>query len=353
MTTTRQTPLTGTDAAGAPQQQERASRLATSYLGLALSGPVIASAGPRTRTVESLRALEQAGIAAVVLPSLFEEEVIAEEEAVNESLERGADFAEFSEMMVDLPLPDLGPARRVRLVEEAKAALSIPVIASVNATHTGSWTRYATMMADAGADAIELNLYGVAADPSRSAAEVERGYLEVIEQVRAAVAVPLAVKLSPFFSSFAHFAAAAVQAGADGLVVFNRFYAPDIDLDTLELTPKVDLSSPGNLRMPLRWLGILRSQMPAADLAATSGVHSGEEVLKALLVGANVACTTAALITHGPDVVTGWLDEIDAWLVQNDYTGVDQLRGSLSAAASGDPAAYERAQYMKIVTSNG
>lgn len=329
----------------------RASRLATSYLGLPLSGPVIASAGPRTRTVESMRALEQAGAAAVVLPSLFEEEVIAEEEAINEAFERGADFAEFSEMMPDIEMPDLGPERHVRLVEQAKAALHIPVIASVNATHTGSWSRYATMMAEAGADAIELNLYAVAADPARTAAQVERGYLEVIEQVRAAVSVPLTVKLSPFYSSFANFAAAAVEAGADGLVVFNRFYAPDIDLETLSLTPKVDLSGPGNLRLPLRWLGILRSQLPAGtSLAATSGVHGGADVLKALLVGASVACTTAAVIKGGPAVITTWLEQVDTWLREHDYAGVDQLRGSLSASATDDPGAYERSQYVQIVT---
>lgn len=328
----------------------RAERLATTYLGLPLTGPVIASAGPRTRTVESMLALQQAGVAAVVLPSLFEEEVIAEEEAINEAYDRGADFAEFSEILPEVEMPDLGPERHVRLVEEAKAALDIPVIASVNATHTGSWSRYATMMADAGADAVELNLYGVAADPTLTAAQVERGYLDVVEQVKAAIDVPLAVKLSPYFTSFAHFAAAAVDSGADGLVVFNRFYAPDIDLGTLELAPKVDLSRPGSLRLPLRWIGVLRSQLPAAtSLAATSGVYSGAEVLKALLVGATVACTTAAVITRGPEVVAGWLDEIDGWLVDNDYTGVDQLRGSLSASRSGDAGAFERAQYMKIV----
>ncbi|MDO5697792.1 MAG: dihydroorotate dehydrogenase-like protein [Dermatophilus congolensis] len=333
------------------EQSTRASRLATTYLGLPLTGPVIASAGPRTRTVESMLALEKAGAAAVVLPSLFEEEVIAEEEAIADAFDRGADFAEFSEMMPDIPMPDLGPERHVRLVEQAKAALTIPVIASVNATHTGSWSRYATMMADAGADAIELNLYAVAADPTKSAAEVENDYLSVIEQVRAAVSVPLAVKLSPFFTSFAHFAARAVDSGANGLVVFNRFYAPDLDIETLSLEPKVDLSGPGALRMPLRWLGILRSQLPqSTSLAATSGVHSGADVIKALLVGASVACTTAAVVKNGPGVVSEWLDEIDGWLVAREYDGIDQLRGSLSATASGDPATFERSQYIKIVS---
>ena len=330
----------------------RAERLATEYLGLQLSGPVIASAGPRTRTVESMQALERAGVSAVVLPSLFEEEVVAEEEAFNDAFDAGGDLgAEADGMFPEMDMPDLGPDRHVRLVEDAKAALSIPVIASVNATHPGSWSRYATMMADAGADAIELNLYTVAADPSRGSAEVERTYLEVIEQVRAAVQVPLAVKLSPYFTSFAHFAAAAVEAGSDGLVLFNRFYAPDIDLDTLGLVPTVDLSRSGDLRIALRWLGILRSQLPRVSLAATGGVHSADDVLKSLLVGANVACTTAAVIEKGPGVVAQWLSAVDEWVVANEYTGVTQLRGSIAAGATDNPGAYERSQYISIVGS--
>jgi dihydroorotate dehydrogenase (fumarate) len=329
----------------------RKPTLATSYLGLSLSGPVIASAGPLTGHVASLQALERAGAAAVVLPSLFEEEIIAEEVALERAFAAGEDFyPEFSGMLPEVELPDLGPERHVRLVAEAKAALTIPVIASVNAAHPGSWSRYASMMADAGADAIELNVYAVAADPSMTAADVESVYLDVIREVRASVAVPLTVKLSPFFSSFAHFAGEVVGAGADGLVLFNRFYAPDIDLDELRLTPTVELSSPGDQRLPLRWLGILRSQLgPDVSLACTSGVHSADGVLKALLVGANVACTTAAVLHHGPERITSWLTRVEHWMAEREYDGVDQLRGSMSAAATSDPSAYERSQYVKIV----
>lgn len=340
-----------THDSAAPQALTRKPTLATSYLGLPLTGPVIASAGPLTGQVASLQALERAGAAAVVLPSLFEEEIIAEEVAFERAFTAGEDFdPEFSGMLPELDLPDLGPERHIRLVAEAKAALTIPVIASVNAAHPGSWSRYAAMMADAGADAIELNVYAVAADPSMTAADVEAVYLDVIREVRASIDVPLTVKLSPFFSAFAHFAGAVVDAGADGLVLFNRFYAPDIDLDELRLTPTVELSSPGDQRLPLRWIGILRSQLdPEVSLACTSGVHSAGGVLKSLLVGANVACTTAAVLHHGPERITSWLTRVERWMAEREYTGVDQLRGSMSAAATSDPSAYERSQYVRIV----
>ena len=207
------------------------------------------------------------------------------------------------------------------------------------------------MMVEAGADAIELNLYAVAADPTQTAADVEARYLDVVREVRESVDVPLAVKLSPFFSSFSHFAEQVVEAGADGLVLFNRFYAPDLDLETLEVKPKVSLSAPAELRMPLRWLGILRSQLSGTSLAATSGVHSAADVLKALLVGADVACTTSAVLRGGPDVVRHMLDGVQEWMAEREYTGVDQLRGSVSAGSVDDPSAFERSQYIEVITS--
>ncbi len=326
--------------------------MATRYLGLELSGPVIASAGPLTGRIDELMRLEEAGAAAVVLPSLFEEEVIAEEMAFFEAHEQGAGMdAEFSSMMPEVDMRDLGPERHVRLLEEAKSRLDIPVIASVNAVHTGSWKRYTTMMVEAGADAIELNLYAVAANPGEDAADVEARYLDVVREVRESVGIPLAVKLSPFFSSFSHFARQVADNGADGLVLFNRFYAPDLDLDTLEVKPKVALSSSAELRMPLRWLGILRTQLPNTALAATSGVHTAGDVIKALLVGADVACTTSAVVRGGAQVVRTMLDGVEAWMAEREYTGVDQLRGSVSAAAAGDQSAFERSQYISVITS--
>ncbi len=329
--------------------------LSTRYLGLPLSGPVMASAGPLTGTLDGLRALEDAGTAAVVLPSLFEEDVIEEELHLADLLDDGEEFPEFASAPLSEAAAEyvLGPERHVRLVERAKAALAIPVIASVNATAPGSWERYATLLAEAGADAIELNMYSVAADPRETAAGVEARLLDIVSAVRAAVPVPFAVKLSPFHTSVAHFAAAVVERGADGLVLFNRFYAPDIDLGTLTVRPALSLSESDDLRLPLRWLGILRPQLPGVSLAASSGVHSASDVLKALLVGADVACTTSAVLRHGARHVTGMLEEVRAWLEANDYASLRQLCGSMSAAAVPDPAGFERAQYRAIVTTLG
>ncbi len=325
--------------------------LTTTYLGLRLDGPVIASAGPLTGRTDSLLELEAAGAAAVVLPSLFEEELVAEELSLHEALELGTQsYAEALDFFPAVDSYDVGPDRHLRLLDEAKRVLTIPVVASVNATRPGSWERYATLMADAGADAIELNIYAMAADASRTAAQVEEGYLEVVREVRAAVAVPLAVKLSPYFSSFAHFAHAVVDAGADGLVLFNRFYQPDLDLATLSVRPTVELSTPSELRLPLRWLATLRPQLPGTSLAATSGIHRAEDVAKALLVGADVACTTSAVLHHGPEHLRTVLTDLVEWLVDHDYESVDQLRGSMSAAGAEDPSAFERANYVKALT---
>lgn len=329
--------------------------LTTLYLGLDLSGPLMASAGPLTGSLDGLRALADAGAAAVVLPSLFEEDVIEEELHLADLLDDGEEFPEFA----SAPLSDvaedyvLGPERHVRLVERAKATLSIPVIASVNAAHPGSWERYATLLVEAGADAIELNMYSVAANAQEPAADVEARKLDIVSAVRAAVGVPLAVKLSPFYTSVSHFAAAVVERGADGLVLFNRFYAPDIDLGTLTVQPALTLSESDDLRLPLRWLGILRPQLPGTSLAATSGVHTGADVLKALLVGADVACTTSSVLRRGPGHVATMLAEVREWLEENEYDSVRQLQGSMSAAAVPDPAGFERAQYRAIITTLG
>lgn len=329
--------------------------LTTRYLGLELSGPIMASAGPLTGTLDGLRALEDSGASAVVLPSLFEEDVIEEELHLADLLDDGEGFAEFASAPLSEAAADyvLEPERHVRLVERAKAALGIPVIASVNAAHPGSWERYATILVEAGADAIELNMYSVAADASESAADVESRKLDIVSAVRAAVTVPLTVKLSPFYTSVAHFAAAVVGRGADGLVLFNRFYAPDIDLDTLTVRPALTLSESDDLRLPLRWLGILRPQLPETSLAASSGVHTGADALKALLVGADVACTTSSVLRRGPGHVASMLAEVREWLEANEYESVRQLRGSMSAASVPDPAGFERAQYRAIVTTLG
>jgi dihydroorotate dehydrogenase (fumarate) len=328
------------------------AELATTYLGLPIASPLIASAGPLTGKLDSLAELQDAGVGAVVLPSLFEEEIVAEELSLNAALDRGSDsFAEAMDYFPATDFAEFGVDRHLRLVEQAKKTLTVPVVASVNAAHSGSWERYATLMAEAGADAIELNIYAMAADPARTAADVEAEYLRVVQEVRAAVRVPLAVKLSPFFSSLPQFAATLVDAGVDGLVLFNRFYAPDLDLDTLAVVPKLELSRAGELRLPLRWLGILRPQLPGTSLAATSGVHTWEDVAKTLLVGADVACMTSAVLKEGPNHVAGVLAGLRTWMEEKEYDSVDQLRGSVSAATSADPAAFERNNYVKVLSS--
>lgn len=326
--------------------------LSTRYLGLDLRTPIVASAGPLTGRLDTLSRLQDAGVGAVVLPSLFEEELVNESLWLHETLEQGVGAsAETVGYFPEADFSDLGPERHVRLVEQAKSRLDIPVIASVNATAPGSWSRYARLMAEAGADAIELNLYTVPGDPARTAATVEARYLEAIRQVRSAVNVPVAVKLSPYFSSTGHFALEAVAAGAGGLVLFNRFYQPDLDLDSLAVLPAIELSQPWELRLPLRWIAILRGRLPDTSLAATSGVHTGSDAVKALLVGADVAMMTSALITHGPEHVGRVERELLAWLDDHDYESVWQLRGSVCQSASADPTAFERANYIKMLSS--
>jgi dihydroorotate dehydrogenase (fumarate) len=326
--------------------------LETTYLGLRLRSPLVASASPLTGRLSSLLALERAGAAAVVLPSLFEEEVEDESMRLHERLEAGANsFPEAGDFFPPMEYEGIGPQKHVKLVASAKDLLKVPVIASINGITPGGWVQYAQLMAEAGADAIELNLYSVAADPWRSATSVESGYLEVVRLVRGAVEVPLAVKLSPFLSATAHFARRVVEAGADGLVLFNRFYQPDIDLDTLDVLPRVELSDPRELRLPLRWLAILRPQLPSTSLAATTGVHSGHDAAKALLVGADVAMMTSALLRHGPAHLARVETELVGWLAERDYASVTQLRGSISHRAATDPTGFERANYLRTLAS--
>lgn len=326
--------------------------LSTTYLGIKLSGPVMASAGPLTRTIESMKELEAAGASAVVLPSLFQEEAEAEEMSAYELSELADGFAEFaSAPLPEVDLGTIGPARHIQLLKDAKSALSIPVFASLNGATLGGWSRYAAEMQDAGADALELNLYSVNADPAESAATIEDRYLAVIDAVRLAIDIPLAVKVSPHYSAFSNFAKRAREAGADGFVLFSGVYGTDIDLDTLRLTSAVPLTQSDRIRLPMRWIGILDAQLPKVGLAASSGVHTWSDVLKLLLVGADVACTTSAVIKGGPKVITAMLEGLRDWMTEHEYESVVQLRGSMNLASVGDPGAYERDAYIKTVTS--
>jgi dihydroorotate dehydrogenase (fumarate) len=329
------------------------AELATTYLGLPLRSPIVASASPLTRDVDHARRIEDAGAGAIVLPSLFEEEILHDELQLNAALEAGSEH--FAEALDYFPavddVADTGERYLVDL-ERIKAHASIPVIGSLNATTSGGWTRYAKLMEDAGADALELNLYHLAADPARSASDMEAADLAVIADVRAQIRIPLAVKLSPYYSAMANFASRVVDAGADGLVLFNRFYQPDLDLETFEVVPRVDLSSQWELRLPMRWIAILRPQLATSiSLAATSGVSRGTDIVKALMVGADVAMMTSAVLRHGPGHIETAEAELRRWMDEHDYVSVAQLRGSASHATSEDPSAFERANYMKTLHS--
>jgi dihydroorotate dehydrogenase (fumarate) len=325
--------------------------LRTRYLGLELSSPLVASASPLTGELASLRALEAAGAAAVVLPSLFEEQIEHEEVQLDAVLELGAQsFGEALSYFPELEDYNTGPESYLEHVAEAKGALTIPVIASLNGASEGGWVRYARLLQEAGADAIELNLYAVEADPTSSADDVEERTLRLVRSVREAVTVPLAVKVGPFYSAFAHFARRLAATGADGLVLFNRFLQPDIDLETLSVAPELHLSTPEELRLPLRWVAILRGRVEA-DLAATGGAHSADDVVKLLLAGADVVMLASSLLRHGPTHLTTLRRDVAAWLSEREYESVAQLKGSMSQAAAPDPAAFERAQYMRALVS--
>jgi dihydroorotate dehydrogenase (fumarate) len=320
--------------------------LSTTYLGLSLRSPLVASSGPMTGRLDSLRLLEQAGIAAVVLPSLFEEQVEHEEMQAD----RLADLGSFSNPEASSYFPDLADHesiadRYLRHVEEAKKALSIPVVASLNGVTPGGWVRYARLLELAGADALELNLYGVAADIDVTGRQVEDDQVELVALVKASLSIPLAVKIGSSYSALANQAARFVDAGADGLVLFNRFYQPDIDPWTREVAPTLVLSSSAELRLPLRWTAILSGRVEAS-IAVTTGVHSGADAARCLLAGADVAMMTSALLEKGPEHVAAVERELVAWATESGFESVAQLRGSVSHRHVADPTSFERANYM-------
>jgi len=330
---------------------ECAIDMSTTYLGLRLRSPIVASSSPLTGDPSRWEALEAAGAGAIVLPSLFEEQIEREAYAFDMGRAFGADdSAESSSYLPDLDRYDTGASRHLALVELARERLSIPVIASLNGTSPGGWVHYARSLVSAGAHAIELNIYDVAVDPWASASDVEHRYLELVEDVRAEVRVPVAVKLGPWFTSLAHFAIALEHMGVDGLVLFNRFYQPDIDLDTLDLTPRLQLSTSSEARLPLHWIGILRG-LVSCSLAGTSGVHDGADALKLLLAGADVAMTASAVLRHGPEQIATMLSWMREWMTARDYVSIDQLKGSVSRHNVPDPEVYARANYYQVLHS--
>jgi dihydroorotate dehydrogenase (fumarate) len=325
--------------------------LTTRYMGLTLKHPVVPSASPLSKNLDSMRQLEDAGAPAIVMYSLFEEQIDAESHRLDHFLSYGEEsFAEALSYFPDLGSYNVGPDAYLELVASAKKALGIPVIASLNGVSRGGWTRYAKLMQEAGADAIELNVYYIPTNPKLTAADVERMYVEVLQDVKSSVTVPVAIKLGPFFSAFANTAGVLADAGADALVLFNRFYQPDFDLENLEVVPHLVLSDSDELRLPLRWTAILYGRI-SSDIAITSGVHTGQDALKAMMAGARVAQVASELLHNGVGRLQGIVDEMTAWMEEKEYESVAQMQGSMSQKHVAEPAAFERANYMKMLAS--
>jgi dihydroorotate dehydrogenase (fumarate) len=326
-------------------------RMETRYLGLTLRHPIVASASPISRTLDGMRRLEDAGASAVVMASLFEEQILQEKEAYAHLLGAGADsFAEALGYFPRIAEYEVGPDAYLELIRRAKEALDVPVIASLNGVTDTGWTRHARLIEQAGADALELNVFHIPADIETPSSTVEARYIDVVRAVRAHIRIPLAVKLGPFFSSFGAMATALVEAGADGLVLFNRFYQPDIDLKLLEVSPSLELSGPGEIRLPLLWIALLHGRLPVS-LAATSGVQSPAEVIKYLLAGADVVMTTSALLRYGVNYLYTLISGTREWLLEQEFQSVDEIRGWMSQGRVPDPTAFERANYIRVLQS--
>ena len=325
--------------------------LTTKYLGLKLRTPLVVSASPLSEELDNLKRMEDAGASAIVLYSLFEEQLRQDRLELSHHLENGKDsYAEALSYFPDAGEYRLGPDEYLRHIAAAKKATNIPIIASLNFSSPGGWTEFAKLIQVAGADALELNIYYIPTNPDMSGTEVEMNYLDILRAVKANVSIPIAVKLSPYFSNFANMAKRFDQAGAKGLVLFNRFYQPDIELESLEVKPNLLLSTPMAMRLPLRWIALLHGHVKAS-LAATSGIHRASDAIKMLLAGADVTMLCSTIIRHGiPQIAMIERDLVD-WLQEHEYESVNQLRGSLSQKNCPEPAAFERAQYMKALTS--
>lgn len=325
--------------------------LTTTYLGMRLKNPLAASAGPLTRELANLRRLEDSGASAIVLHSLFEEQIHRESETLDHYLSGPAEsFAEALTYLPDLSHYNIGPDGYLEHLRKARQAVDIPVIASLNGVTDSGWIRYAKLMEEAGASAIELNVYYLPTDPGQSGEQVEQMYCDLVRHVKGSVRIPLAVKLGPHFSSIPHMARRLEQAGADALVLFNRFYQPDFDLEALEVTPNLTLSNPYELLLRIHWVAIVYGSI-RADLAVTGGVHGAEEVLKAVMAGAKVAMTTSCLLKNGIEYLETILDRLVEWMETHEYQSIDQMRGSMSQQSVPDPSAFERANYMKVLSS--
>lgn len=325
--------------------------LTTRYLGLRLRNPLVASASPLSDSLDKIRRLEDHEVAAVVLPSLFEEQLELEASTVGSDLWRGAEASpESLNYFPDLDTYNLGPDGYLELIRRAKAAVRVPIIGSLNGVSRGGWIRYAREIEQAGADAIELNIYALATDPLRGAADVEMEYCELVRTVTQTVRIPVALKLSPFFTAIANFAAQLDESGARGLVLFNRFYQPDFDIDALEVVPNMNLSHSSELLLRLHWVAVISGRV-RADLAITGGVHSASDVVKALMAGARVTMMTSALLQNGLNHLDTVRRELTGWMEEHEYESVDQMCGCMSQRNTADPQAFERANYMRVLSS--
>ena len=325
--------------------------LATNYLGLALKNPIVASSSPLSHSVDSIRRLEDAGAGAVVMYSLFEEQITFDSLYVDYYLRSGTNsYAESLSYFPEMEDYNVGPDEYMNLIRRAKEAVDIPIIGSLNGVSTGGWTNYAGLIEDAGADALELNVYYLPTDVELKGAEVENIYLDLLRQVKSSVSIPIAMKLSPFFSSTANMAKRLVEEGANGLVLFNRFYQPDLNLETLEVAPRLVLSESNELRLPLRWVAILYGRV-ITDFAITTGIHSAQDVLKGLMAGAKVTMMASELLRNGIGRIDEILQALTGWMAEHEYESVNQMIGSMSQQHCAEPAAFERANYMKILGS--
>ena len=326
--------------------------LSTSYLGLNLKNPLVASASPLSKKLDRARRLEEAGMSAIVMYSLFEEQIVRESLELDHYLSRGTDaYAEALSYLPDGGMYGISPEKYLNQLAALKKALGIPVVGSLNGVSKGGWVNYARRIQDAGADALELNMYFVATDVDMTSSDIEDMLVDLVAEVRAAISIPLAVKISPFVTSIPNFTRRLVEAGANGLVLFNRFYQPDFDLDELEIIHNLDLSTSTDLRLPLRWISILYGKVNA-DFALTSGVHTSKDVLKAMMAGAKVTMIASELLWHNyVDRVREILRHTQNWMEEHEYTSIRQMQGSMSQKSVKEPAAFERANYMKVLGS--
>ena len=326
--------------------------LETTYLGLKLKNPLVPSASPLSSEIDSVKQLEDAGASAVVMYSLFEEQITQENQALDHFLNSPGES--YAEALSYFPEPDeyhnLHAEEYLEHIQELKKAVDIPVIASLNGISEGGWMAYATKMEEAGADALELNIYYVAGDPAMTSEDVENMYINDLKAVKESVEIPVSVKLSPYFSSFGNMAVRLEEAGADGLVLFNRFYQPDIDLENLEVLPSLELSSSFEKRLPLRWIAMLRPHLKGS-LAATTGIHTAEDVLKMTLAGADVSMMASVLLFQGPRILDRILKDMTVWMEEKEYASLEEMKGAMSSASVSDPSSFERANYIKILQS--